>query len=93
MDKNSMFKPTKEEACKLANGYWSDLTGYREKTLDDLSQKIKANAEIGRYEIVSEILKSDKDYIKAKLEDVGYGIELLDHHQNEKYIFIKVNFK
>ncbi|MDB2085842.1 hypothetical protein [Clostridium paraputrificum] len=92
MDKNSMFTPTKDEAYKIANGYWSDLTDYREKTLDDLSNKIKANASMGRYNITSEVLKSETDYIKKKLEDAGYEVKLLDNQYDEKYIYFEISF-
>lgn len=92
MDKSTKFMPTKEEACKLADNYWADLTGYREKTLNRIKDLITSNASIGKYEITCDFLKTEKDYIKEKLEDVGYKVELLDCHTEDKYIFMKVSF-
>ncbi len=93
MDKNSIFSPTKDEAKKIADDYWADLTDYREKTFNYLHDLIKANAQSGNYKITSEILKSEKDYIKEKLEDSGYKTKLLDQHQDQKYMYIEVSFE
>lgn len=92
MEENNMFSPTMDQAKGLANNYWSDLSGYREKALNDLSNAIKASASVGRYEITYEILKSEKDYFKSKLECVGYHVELL-HSRDEKHIYVKISFK
>ena len=49
-----------------------------------------ANAKLGRYEVMKEILISEEKYIKDKLQDVGYDIELIP--KDDKYDFIKVKF-
>ncbi|MFR1708923.1 MAG: hypothetical protein ACLSV2_08485 [Clostridium sp.] len=92
MDKSLKFTPTKEEACKLADNYWADLTEYREKTLKYISEAISANALSGKYEITCEIIKDEKDYIKEKLEDVGYEVRVLDNHKDEKYTYVVIVF-
>lgn len=92
MDKNNMFKPNKDEAHEMADKYWSDLTEYREKTLNDLSDLIKGNASMGKYKITSEILKAEKDYIKEKLEDAGYNVQLVENHQDSRYIYFEISF-
>ncbi|MDQ0148993.1 hypothetical protein ACFO6R_05285 [Eubacterium multiforme] len=90
MDKTKKFTPTKEEACRLADDYWKNLSQYSERFLDELSETIMANAKLGRYEVMKEILISEEKYIKDKLQDVGYDIELIP--KDDKYDFIKVKF-
>ncbi|MEG2246302.1 MAG: hypothetical protein RSC84_02535 [Peptostreptococcaceae bacterium] len=93
MDKSIRFTPNKEQACKIANGYWADLSDYREKFLDKLSEAITYNAQAGNYTITQEILKNEKEYIKEKLEDVGYNVSFIENSNSEKYDFIVVSFK
>lgn len=92
MDKNDMFKPTKEETKNIADNYWKDLSDYAEKKLDEISDTITAVAMSGKYEAVFEVLKTDKDFIKEKLEDVGYKIEFKDKPGDEKNIYMLVYF-
>ena len=47
---------------------------------------------MGRYNITSEVLKSETDYIKKKLEDAGYEVKLLDNQYDEKYIYFEISF-
>ena len=93
MDKTSKFTPSREEACKIANDYWKELSDYREKFLESLSEAITYNAQVGNYEITQEILKNEKEYIKEKLEDVGYTVSFTENPNDEKYDFIVVSFK
>ncbi|KGJ48071.1 hypothetical protein KD33_16745 [Clostridium sp. NCR] len=93
MDKSNKFTPNKSEACKLADDYWKDLSDYREKFLDNLKTTIVANAKVGKYEITQKVLKDEKEYIKGKLEDVGYTISFSEDKDDEKYDFIKISFK
>lgn len=93
MDKSNKFAPNKSEACKLADDYWKDLADYREKFLDNLKTTIVANAKVGKYEITRKILKNEKEYIKAKMEDVGYTISFIEDKDDEKYDFINISFK
>ena len=92
MDKNSMFKPTKEETKNIADNYWSNLSDYAEKKLDEISNIITAVAKTGKYDTAFEVLKSEKDFIKEKLEDVGYRIKFQDKPGDEKNIFMLVYF-
>lgn len=92
MDKNSMFKPTKEEVKKIADSYWNNLSDYAEKKLDEISNIITAVAKKGEYHTAFEVLKNEKDFIKEKLEDVGYRVEFKDKPGDEKNIFMLVYF-
>lgn len=93
MYKNSKFTPTREEACNLADNYWSDLSDYSEKFLNNVSSLIADNAKAGKYDIKDYILKTEKEYIKEKLEDVGYDISFIELKDNEKYDIISISFK
>lgn len=92
MDKNDMFKPTKEETKNIADNYWKDLSDYAEKKLDEISDTIIAVAKSGKYETAFEVLKTEKDFIKQKLEDVGYKIKFKDKPGDEKNIYMLVYF-
>lgn len=92
MDKNNMFKPTKEETKNIADNYWKDLSDYAEKKLDEISNVITAVANTGKYETAFEVLITEKDFIKEKLEDVGYKIKFQDKLGDEKNIYMLVYF-
>ncbi len=93
MDKTVKFTPSREEACKIADNYWKELSDYREKFLDSLSETITYNAQAGNYTITKQILKNEKEYIKEKLEDVGYTVSFTENPNDEKYDFIIISFK
>lgn len=90
MDRTTKFTPSRDEANKLAEDYWKDLSSYSEKKLDELSEIIKCNAQIGRHEVSTEILISQQEYIKSKLEDVGYKVEI--RKNDDKYNFMRIIF-
>ncbi|MGL6186087.1 MAG: hypothetical protein ACRC1T_11990 [Clostridium chrysemydis] len=87
---NKKFEPVKDYAKNLADNYWKDLSDYSNEKLNKISELIKCNAELGRYEVVVEVLISYQESIIAKLEEVGYLIEIIS--KDDKYNFIKIKF-
>ncbi|MFR6067373.1 MAG: hypothetical protein ACLUG2_04535, partial [Clostridium perfringens] len=67
MDKTKKFTPSRDEANKLAEDYWKDLSTYSEKKLDELSEIIKCNAKLGKHKVTTDVLISQQEYIKSKL--------------------------
>lgn len=92
IDRNSKFSPSEKEAYKLAQNYWDGLTKDREKFLETLSTMIKNSAKMGAYSITQEIRKKDEEYIKEKLEDVGYEVLFRENPNNANMDFIIVSF-
>ncbi|MDC4246250.1 hypothetical protein [Clostridium perfringens] len=90
MDKTTKFTPSRDEANKLAEDYWKDLSTYSEKKLDELSEIIKCNAKLGKHKVTTDVLISQQEYIKSKLEDVGYKVEISEN--NDKYNFMYIIF-
>ncbi len=91
MDKNSMFRPDKDEAFKIAHDYWAGITKDKEKLMDEISQSIINSAKMGSYTITKVIKKEDVPYIKEKLEDVGYKVEVSS--KDSDYDFLRIIFE
>lgn len=92
IDRNEKFKPTKEEVYKMAKDYWEGLTKDREKVLERLSVLITNKAKVGAFRATQKIKRKDVEYIKEKLEDVGYKFSIIEDPNDKDFVIIEVNF-
>lgn len=92
IDRETKFEPSEEEAYKLAKDYWDGLTSDREKLLENLSNVIRTNAKAGAYSITQVVPKKEEEYLKQKLEDVGYTVLFRTNPNDADKDFIIVSF-
>lgn len=93
MDKSNKFTPSSEQACQYADDYWKEKLSNRDKVLKDIQTTIIANSKKGSYDITYKILNGDKDYLKEKLEEVGYKIKFVSYQDGDEFLYIIVSFK
>ncbi|ERK31114.1 hypothetical protein [Clostridium intestinale] len=88
IDKDSKFQPSKEEAYKEAKSYWDGLTESREKTLETISASISASVKSSIFSVTHVIKKCDSEYVKQKLEDVGYEVSFGAKDDDTEFIIV-----